>query len=86
MTVRKQVSGTCKPKILKFNPLTIRLAWGNKMKKSNVTQTKNCKENGFLTYDTIEQARCNANKFRRLFKTLKFGIVEDGKVYRVISI
>jgi len=56
------------------------------MKKSNVTQTKNCKENGFLTYDTIEQASCNANKVRRLFKTLKFGIVEDGKVYRVISI
>jgi len=56
------------------------------MNKSNVTQTKNCKENGFLTYCTIAQARCNANKLRRLFKTLKFGIVEDGKVYRVIKI
>jgi len=56
------------------------------MNKSNVTETKNCKENGFLTYCTIAQARCNANKMRRLFKTLKFGIVEDGKVCRVIKI
>lgn len=56
------------------------------MKKSNVTETKNCKENGFLTYGTIEQARCNANKVRRLFPSLKFGIVEDLEVYRVIKI
>jgi hypothetical protein len=59
------------------------------MNKSNVTETKNCKENGFLTYSTIAQARRSANKFRRLYKTAetaKFGIVEDGKVYRVIKI
>ncbi len=54
--------------------------------KSNVTKTKNCQENGFLTFCTIAQARRTANKFRRLYDTIKFGIVEDGKVYRVIKI
>jgi len=56
------------------------------MNKSNVIETKNYKEIGFLIYSTIEQARCNANKLRRLYKSQKFGIVEDGKVYRVIKI
>lgn len=56
------------------------------MNKSNVTETKNSNQNGFLTYDNIQQARCNANKVRRLFKTIKFRIVEDCGVYRVTNI
>ena len=34
----------------------------------------------------FDQARCNVNKVRRLFKTLKFGIVKYGDVSRVIKI
>jgi hypothetical protein len=34
----------------------------------------------------FDQARCNVNKVRRLFKTLKLGIVKEGEVFRDIKI
>lgn len=56
------------------------------MRISNVTKTQNCKDNGFLTYDIIEQAQCVVDRLSRMFKILKFGIVEDGKVFHVIKL